>query len=130
MKKALVTGATGFVGANLARHLLREGCEIHLLLRPAYNPWRIESIRADVHLHVLDFDDRQALEREIGRIKPDWIFHLAAYGTEHEVDAPPSLAGSAMRGLRRQVDKARNAGVVVTPIAADTGPCDPVWREI
>ncbi len=80
MKKALVTGATGFVGANLARHLLREGCEIHLLLRPAYNPWRIESIRADVHLHVLDFDDRQALEREIGRIKPDWIFHLAAYG--------------------------------------------------
>ena len=57
-------------------------------------------------------------------------FQLAAYGTEHEVDAPPSLAGSAMRGLRRQVDKARNAGVVVTPIAADTGPCDPVWREI
>ena len=57
-------------------------------------------------------------------------FHLAAYGTEHEVDAPPSLAGSAMRGLRRQVDKARNAGVVVTPIAADTGPGDPVWREI
>ena len=35
-----------------------------------------------------------------------------------------------MRGLRRQVDKARNAGVVVTPIAADTGPGDPVWREI
>ena len=57
-------------------------------------------------------------------------FHLAAYGTEHEVDAPPSLAGSAMRGLRRQVDKARNAGVVVTPIAADTAPGDPVWREI
>ena len=53
-------------------------------------------------------------------------FHLAAYGIEHEVDAPPSLAGSAMRGLRRQVDKARNAGVVVTPIPADTGPGDPV----
>ena len=57
-------------------------------------------------------------------------FRLAAYGTEHQVETPPSLAGSAMRGLRRQVDKARNAGVVVTPIAADTGPDDPVWREI
>jgi len=80
MKRALVTGATGFVGANLARRLLRDGCEVHLLLRPAHNPWRIEAIRADVHLHTLNFDDREALAQAVGRIRPDWIFHLAAYG--------------------------------------------------
>ena len=80
MKRALVTGATGFVGANLARRLLRDGCEVHLLLRPAHNPWRIDAIRSDVHLHILDFNDGEALMREVESIRPDWIFHLAAYG--------------------------------------------------
>jgi nucleoside-diphosphate-sugar epimerase len=80
MSRCLLTGATGFVGANLARRLLRDGHEVHLLVRAAHASWRIEEIRADVRLHVVDLADAQAVAKVVDEIKPVWIFHLAASG--------------------------------------------------
>ena len=80
MKRVILTGGTGFVGANLARRLLREGHELHLLVRPNYQPWRIEPIRPDVRLHELHLHDLDAVSRVVRQIRPDWIFHLAAHG--------------------------------------------------
>lgn len=80
MKRVLVTGATGFVGANLARRLLREGHETHLLVRPGYNAWRLAGIQSEALLHEVNFGDAAALDKIIGVIRPDWIFHLAAHG--------------------------------------------------
>lgn len=80
MKRVIITGATGFVGANLARRLLHEGHYIHLFVQKDYKPWRIESIRNDVNLHVIDFCDIEGLSSLISNIKPDWVFHLAAHG--------------------------------------------------
>ena len=80
MKRVIVTGATGFVGANLARRLLRDGHEVHLLVRPNYQPWRIEEIRSDVRLHELHLHDAEAVARVVSQIRPDWVFHLAVHG--------------------------------------------------
>ena len=80
MKRVIITGATGFVGANLARRLLREGHEVHLLVRPNHAAWRIEDIRQDVRLHELQLHDAGAVTRVVSEIRPEWIFHLAAYG--------------------------------------------------
>ena len=80
IKKAIVTGATGFVGANLARRLLADGHEVHLLVRPGFSNWRIQAIRDDVQTHIIDFGDLEMLSGLVTNIRPDWIFHLAAYG--------------------------------------------------
>ena len=80
MKRVLLTGGTGFVGANLARRLLRDGNEVHLQTRQGYKPWRIEEIRNDVQLHLVDLANRDLLTKLLGTIRPDWIFHLAAHG--------------------------------------------------
>src|SRR4051794_39862610 len=61
-RRALITGATGFVGANLARRLLAEGHEVHLLLRANHDPWRIAGIRDDVRLHLVDLADPDAVD--------------------------------------------------------------------
>ncbi len=79
-KQAILTGATGFVGANLTRRLLRDGHEVHLLVRQGYAPWRIADIRASIQLHEVDLGDEVALSSVVEAIRPDWIFHLAAYG--------------------------------------------------
>jgi len=68
------------VGANLVRQLLRDGHAVHLLVRPEHAAWRIEEIRRDVRLHLLDLLNAQAVSKTIEEIKPDWIFHLAAHG--------------------------------------------------
>jgi nucleoside-diphosphate-sugar epimerase len=79
-KTIIITGGTGFVGANLTRHLLATGHQIHLLVRPEYNAWRLKSIIKELHLHVVSLADEESLSRTIRRLKPDWIFHLATYG--------------------------------------------------
>ena len=80
MKRIILTGASGFVGANLARRLLRDGHELHLLLRRNHHLWRIAAIQNDVQLHETDLSDEESLVRIVESICPEWVFHLAAYG--------------------------------------------------
>ena len=80
MSRILITGGTGFVGANLTRRLLKQGHEIHLLVRPNYKSWRIKDIKPDLRLHGITLEDKAALHQRIRRIKPDRIFHLAVHG--------------------------------------------------
>jgi nucleoside-diphosphate-sugar epimerase len=80
MKRVVLTGGSGFVGANLARALLAAGHEVHLVLRQGYAPWRLRGIERDVEMHVVALEDRAATEAALGAIRPEWAFHLAAYG--------------------------------------------------
>lgn len=80
MKRVLITGGTGFVGTNLARRLVHDGHAVHLLVRPGYKPWRIEAIRANVRLHELHLHDLSEVTRVVSKIRPEWVFHLAAHG--------------------------------------------------
>ena len=80
MKRVILTGGTGFVGANLARRLLRDGHELHLLVRPNYQPWRIADIRSGLRLHEVHLHETEVVARVVSQIRPDWIFHLAVHG--------------------------------------------------
>lgn len=76
----MVTGGTGFVGSNLARRLVRDGHDVHLLVRPGYTSWRIEPIRLAVQLHEVDLLDPASVENVAQAVRGDWIFHLAVHG--------------------------------------------------
>ena len=79
-KRVILTGGTGFVGANLARRLLDDGHELHLLVRPGYRSWRIETILTDLRVHEVHLADNDILTKVVRDIRPDWIFHLATHG--------------------------------------------------
>jgi nucleoside-diphosphate-sugar epimerase len=80
MKRVLLTGGAGFVGANLARRLLRDGHEVHLLVYPQSNLWRLRQIVDHLYLHEADLADLDRLQALATNIQPDWIFHLAVHG--------------------------------------------------
>ena len=79
MRRVLVTGVTGFAGSHLVDYMLsRNDCEIFGIQR-----WRSP---LDNLLHVLDritlvecdLRDASSTRDTLERIRPDWIFHLAA----------------------------------------------------
>lgn len=80
MTKILITGATGFVGSNLARTLLHQDKEISILIRKESNLWRIQDILSELDVHQIDMGNVEDINETIKKIKPEIVFHLATYG--------------------------------------------------
>ena len=78
MKKVLVTGAYGFIGSNLARRLIRNGCDVHVISRKETNRWRVHNL--DFQDHTCDLRDSAQVDILVKEIRPDTVYHLAAYG--------------------------------------------------
>jgi nucleoside-diphosphate-sugar epimerase len=78
--RALVTGAEGFLGANLVRHLQSAGHDVLALSRPGGTSWRLDEVKPEPQTLELDLRDIDSIEQLVVAQKPQWIFHLAAYG--------------------------------------------------
>jgi GDP-4-dehydro-6-deoxy-D-mannose reductase len=77
-KNVLITGIAGFVGSHLAELLLSKNYEVYGLCRPRSKTDHIDKITKDLHLEDADLLDSHSLYTTISKIKPDYIFHLAA----------------------------------------------------
>lgn len=77
-KRALITGITGFVGSHLAEFLLNEGIEVYGIHRWRSKDNNIEKIRPDIKLQEADLLDAHSLYAIVEKVKPDYVFHLAA----------------------------------------------------
>lgn len=75
--RVLVTGAAGFVGANLLRILVAAGCEPHGVIRPGGHSWRLADLVGKVVLHEVDLTDEPAFEAVFLQVHPEYVFHLA-----------------------------------------------------
>ena len=79
MRRVLVTGVTGFAGSHLVDYLLAQGgYEIHGIQRWRSRTENIEHFADRISLHECDLRDATNTHEIIAKIKPDWIFHLAA----------------------------------------------------
>jgi len=72
--KVFVTGATGFIGASLARELLRDGYEVRALARPESDRRNLRGL--DLEICEGDLRDRDSLEK--GLKGCEILFHAAA----------------------------------------------------
>jgi nucleoside-diphosphate-sugar epimerase len=90
----LVTGAGGFVGANLVRALLACGADVHCLLStpradavqqsPAERYWRLAGVADQVTMHAIGLDDPETLKACMTDVSPRFIYHLAAHGNSND----------------------------------------------
>jgi dihydroflavonol-4-reductase len=104
--KTLVTGGTGFVGANVVRALLKRGAEVRALVRPRSDTQNLDSL--DVELVAGDLRDRSSLEAALEGC--DTVYHVAAMYTLWARN-PREIYDSNVTGTINILEAAGQAGV-------------------
>lgn len=94
MKVALITGSTGFIGSNLAVQLLKEGWQVHAVVRPTSKLTRLKDKSKNqiiFHLH----HKKNTLHQILKKVAPDIVFHLASMVlVQHKYEDIPELIDS------------------------------------
>jgi nucleoside-diphosphate-sugar epimerase len=76
-KKVLVTGAGGFIGANLVAALESAGAQVYSLVRKTTSLQRLKNIKSSSEIIVADLVDYAAIAQHLAPIKPHYVFHTA-----------------------------------------------------
>jgi nucleoside-diphosphate-sugar epimerase len=79
-ERVLITGGGGFIGACLARRLIADGHEVHLVLRPETNRWRLAGLEGRFTPHWVDLRDGPGLRKSVADCRPEVVYHLGAHG--------------------------------------------------
>ena len=74
MKKALITGSSGFIGAHVTAELLRRGYEVHAVVHSASLP-----VQPGLVQHKLNLLDSVAVESFLAEHRFESLLHLAWY---------------------------------------------------
>lgn len=111
MTRVIVTGAAGFIGANVARRLLDEGLEPFLLTLPSSDQWRLAELNGEARVVPVDLADQGAVARVVSDVKPEWVLHLAAHGGySWQTDADAILRANVV-GTANLLSACRRSGV-------------------
>jgi len=104
--KALVTGATGFVGSHVARFLAGQGAELRVLVRPTSLTANLEGIAAE--RVTGDLREPESLRKAMAGCEA--VFHVAA-DYRLWTREPHEMYRSNVEGTRNVIRLAREAGV-------------------
>ncbi len=79
MRRVLVTGVTGFAGSHLVDYMLTRGdCQIFGIQRWRSRTENVEHFADQITLLECDLRDATSTRDALEKVRPDWIFHLAA----------------------------------------------------
>lgn len=107
MKRVLITGGAGFVGANLTRRLLALGHAVTVV--DNFRTGRRENLAGLAGVTVREQDVRAPLEGDF-----DWVFNLACPASPPHYQRDPLFTlETSVDGMRRVLELARRCGARV-----------------
>ncbi len=101
VKTALVTGATGFVGSHLARRLVEEEWDVHIVTRPQSSLTLLGKSASEVVQHLYD-GTTESIVDIVGTTQPNIVFHLASlFLARHtSADVNPLIESNVLLGTQ------------------------------
>jgi len=90
--KAIVTGAEGFLGANLCKVLLAQGHQVTACSLNRANHTSLDALGVNCRIEYGDVTDASFVERVIAGCEAEWVFHLAAVSIVRIAQAAPAIA--------------------------------------
>ncbi len=135
-QKILLTGASGFVGANLAQALHGSGHEVHALMRANSESYRLrqkafEGLPAG-QIHEGGLENAPSLRRLLKTLRPDVVMHLAMHGgNPGQTDAARTreVNVEGTRHLLEAMEEAPNAAFIHTGSSSEYGDSAQPMRE-
>ncbi|WP_217570751.1 NAD(P)-dependent oxidoreductase [Mesorhizobium sp. GbtcB19] len=111
MQRVVVTGGSGFVGAGLVRRLLSMDWQVDLLLRPAFTTWRVPAGQKRLSTHLVDLTDASSVGTLLQRLRPRYVFHLAAHGAYSWQTDSARIASTNLEATRTLALASLEAGI-------------------
>lgn len=102
----LITGATGFIGANLVRNLVEQKQQVSIIVRDKKLNWRLSDLSSKLDIFECDIQDVK-LAQIVDKIKPDYIFHLARYGNLPHEDNVDKMIDINLKGTINLINAAK-----------------------
>jgi nucleoside-diphosphate-sugar epimerase len=81
-KKVLITGANGFLGSHIVKKTIAQNADTTIIVRENSDLWRIEDELKFLNIYKTDIRNLESLSKCIETVKPDFVFHMAAYGVD------------------------------------------------
>ena len=78
--KILITGVAGLIGSHMAEYLVAKGYDVYGI--DNLSGGFLENIPKGVTFYQGDLRNREWLAETFTKIKPDYVYHLAAYAAE------------------------------------------------
>ena len=107
-ERILITGGSGFIGANLTRALLADRQEIYLLLRPGFQRWRLAGLEGQYSPLFADLRDAEAVRQQVAICQPEVVYHLAAHGTMPADGDRTAVLSTCLTGTASLLDALRD----------------------
>lgn len=110
MKRAFVTGASGFIGSYVVEELLGRGVEVAILRRAGTDLWRLGSLVERVRPISGDLDAVETFREELTAFGPDVVLHLGWHGVANSLRNDVAQVERNLHGTFALLEAAATAG--------------------
>jgi GDP-4-dehydro-6-deoxy-D-mannose reductase len=124
--RALITGATGFVGGHLCEHLLAEGDTLAGLSASGRWPTELAHLETAVRLERVDLAaiPEDELSSILKSLQPEIIYHLAAQSNpQGSVADPRGTWNLNLGGTLNLLESVKTSGVAARVVVVSSGIC-------
>ena len=110
-KRIVITGANGFIGANLCHHFSSRGHELYAILRKDANMWRLDGIKENMHLIFISDFTTKSLTKMFQEIRPQVVLNTVGADQKEFLTHPEGNWNSNFMTLVKLVNSLKDLAI-------------------